>query len=86
MSAQRVGPHSATLPEHISLRSGILKSRLHGHTVMIFLDQILVPIVGDICVSAPHPELLSCQGVLHRIPFVQGQKVVVELRNHTLII
>lgn len=26
---------------------------------MLFLDQILVHIVGDICVSAPHPELLS---------------------------
>lgn len=86
MSAERVCPCSATLPEHISLRSGILKSRLHGNTVMMFLDQILVHTVGYMHVSAPHPELLSCQGDAVQDTLVQGQKVVVELRNRTLII
>lgn len=28
----------------------------------MLLGQILAHIVGDICLSAPHPELLSCHG------------------------
>lgn len=86
MSAQLVGLHSATLPECMSLGSSTLKPRLRGNTATLFLDQILLHIVGDICASAPHPALLSCLGVLRRTPFVQRQQVVVKRGDHTLII
>lgn len=62
MSPQLVVLHSATLPECINLGSGTLKSFLRGNTVILLLDQKLFHIVGDICISASHPELLSCQG------------------------
>lgn len=87
MSPQLVVLHSATLPECISLGSGALKSLLCGNTVILLLDQKLFHIVGDICVSASHPELLSCQGDAVQDTLCRHIKCLhIKLRDHTLII